>query len=105
MASPLPLLPDKFNAVLEGKVFTQRSADLNMVKALYRNIFATLCSKDSEMQVFSWSETELEDFLPVLELMPKLNILTLWYSSVSSLREDLKLAVERNFGGKANHRF
>ena len=37
---------------MESKHFTQKTADVNVVKNLYRKIFPTLCQKDTEMHVY-----------------------------------------------------
>lgn len=101
--TPVPLLPQRFNELLESKHFTQRGVDREMVKSLYARIFPTLCAKDSRMVVYSWGEADLEEFLPVLLRMPKLSKLWLRYSPITALPEELKVALETHFQGKAQH--
>ena len=70
----MPLLPSKFERLLDTKVFTQRGADVPMVKSLYRKIFPTLCKKGTVMVVRGWGERELLQFLPVMRKMNNLKV-------------------------------
>ena len=38
-----------FDEIVEAKHFTQKGADIPIVKDLYRSIFPTLCTNDTNM--------------------------------------------------------
>merc|ERR1712232_1131711 len=61
--TPVPLLPHDFNEELDEKQFTQKGADLDMVKTWYAKIFPSLLLKDTDMIVYGWEEADLQRFL------------------------------------------
>ena len=101
--SPVPLLPERFNMLLQSKHFTASIADIDVVKSLYRKIFATLCDKDTIMYTYHWGPSELEQFLPVLRKMHKLNGMSLLKFNAGRLGARLTEEIEANFKGKPGH--
>merc|ERR1712216_1093574 len=104
-ATPVPLLPERFNKILDDQVFATHNYDMDFVKSLYQRVFPTICGKNTRMVMTGWSEVELESFLPVLEKMHKLTELELHRSSILALDDRLKKSIEDCFAGKVGHRF